>query len=369
VNRTPPVPQQTTPPAKAPGQGSSLLPSPSAILELVVIVALILLVAGALPDIDLADIHPNPLWLPVLLLSLQYGTVSGLMAAVAAILVTVYLGFPEEGVGENYFSYVLRNWSQPILWLATAVLLGQFRQRQISEREELTRRLGEMAEQRAHLADYGMRLRQRCERLERSRAAEPSTPTVALLGALSALSQPAGELALSFRRCISLAFPGAAASVYALQPTGLERLADCGWAADAPWQTRLEPSHVLYRAIVAEAAPLNVAITGDESRLAGEGLAAVPIRAAGDGRVIGILKLEMAPAVSITPDTTIALEVLAFALAQRLAPAALGVPVLPTRPAAQPAQGGRLFRLLRRLPSRPREDGPSRDSTRQRIVS
>ena len=65
--------------------GLPVLPPLIALVELAALIGLIVLVDWATPDIDLTDLKPNPLWLPVLLLSLQYGTVSGLMAALFAV--------------------------------------------------------------------------------------------------------------------------------------------------------------------------------------------------------------------------------------------------------------------------------------------
>ena len=81
----------------------------------------------------LSQMQPHFFWLPVLLLSLQYGTVSGLLAAGVAIVLTAWLGWAEQEVGENHFNYLLRISTQPMLWLVAALLLGQFRLRQIEQ--------------------------------------------------------------------------------------------------------------------------------------------------------------------------------------------------------------------------------------------
>lgn len=316
--------------------GLPVLPPLVALVELAGVIGLILLVDWALPDIDLADIQPNPLWLPVLLLSLQYGTVSGLMAALVAIVVTVVSGFPEEGVGENHFSYVLRIWSQPILWIGAAVLLGQLRLRQITERQELMRHAEELAVERDNLARYSAGMRQRCEMLERERAGAVDAPAVALLQSVAALPTAAGDVGEAFRRCMTLAFPGAEASVFAVTATGARKVGDSGWRADQRWRDELARDHPLYRAVIDDGASPNVLVPGDEARLAGEGLAAVPIRSTLNRRVIGMVKIERAPAALICAETTAALDVVAAALLPALEP---GEPRLLTLPAHAPAAG------------------------------
>ncbi len=296
-----------------------MLPPLIALVELAALIGLFVLIDWATPDIDLTDLKPNPLWLPVLLLSLQYGTVSGLMAALFAILLTVFHGFPEEGVGENHFAYVLRVWSEPILWIAAAVLLGQFRLRQIAEGHALRRKVSELAMQRTYLAGYADSLRQRCEKLERARATEAASPAVALLDALAGLAQADGDLQAAFERCMSIAFPGWRASLLVKDGALARRVASCG-PGEAGGRKELDSAHPLFQAVVEQGASLNVMVPGDEKSLAGEGLVAVPVRGGEDRRILGIVLLEAAPAASVTAETTVALEVVASALASSLAP-------------------------------------------------
>lgn len=352
------------------GRGLPVLPPLVAFVELASVVGLIMLVDWALPDVDLADLQPHPLWLPVLLLSLQYGTVSGLLAALVAIVVTVLAGFPEEGVGENHFSYVLRIWSQPILWIGAAVLLGQLRMRQITERQELMRHASELAVERDNLASYASELRRRCELLERGRAAGVDAPAVSLLQALGGLPTAPGDVDAAFKRCMDLAFPGAKASVFALTPPGARKIADNGWDAEARWLTEVPSTHALYRAVVDEGLSLNVIVAGDEVRLAGEGMVAVPIRSLQQRRIVGFVKIERAPAAAISDETTAALDVVAAALLPAIEPGELRLLALPTRlsVSAQP----RTWRTIRWRAGQPppevREAETEPERVRPRIV-
>lgn len=320
--------------------GLPVLPPLIALVELAALIGLIVLVDWATPDIDLTDLKPNPLWLPVLLLSLQYGTVSGLMAALFAIVLTVFHGFPEEGVGENHFAYVLRVWSEPILWIAAAVLLGQFRLRQIADGHALRRKVSELAMQRTYLAGYADSLRQRCERLERSRATEAAAPAVALLDSLAGLAHADGGIAAAFERCMTIAFPGGRASLLVKDGAVARGVASHGQGGG---RKELDAAHPLFQAVAEQGASLNVMVPGDEKSLAGEGLVAVPVRAGDDRRILGIVLLEAAPAASISAETTVALEVVASALAPSLAPGQ----------AVSEAAGGKLVTIG--VASRPRK--------------
>ena len=80
----------TASPARAPAPfGIQVLPPPIALIEIVALIVPFTLLDHFVTSFpNLADIQPHPFWLPVLLLSLQYGTMSGLLAASAAILAT-----------------------------------------------------------------------------------------------------------------------------------------------------------------------------------------------------------------------------------------------------------------------------------------
>lgn len=335
--------------AAAPDMGLPVLPPRSAVIELAAIVAAIVAIDWLLPDQGLSDIGPSPYWLPVLLMSLHYGTVSGLLAAGVGIAMTMLPGIPEQGVGENHFAFLLRIWAQPILWIAVAVLLGQFRIRQISAKRELVRQVEELSAQRQALADYSTNLRQRCETVERMIAGRNDAPSIELFAALADLGRPGMDLGTALSRLVHLAAPGAEASVYLLDGAWLRKIADNG-AGDATGRaSELTAVHPLYRAIVDRGEALSVLDAAQETALAGEGVAAVPIRVAGEGRAAGMLKLDSAAAGYLGTDTVRALEAIAVLLGHRLsAPvvAAARAGEAPSDPAAADRSSGRSVRTF-----------------------
>lgn len=353
--------------------GLPLLPPLSGLIELAVLTGLLIALDWGLPDFDLSDIQPNPFWLPVLLLSLQYGTISGLIAAGVALLITVMSGLPPEGVGENHFNYALRVYTQPILWFAAAVILGQFRMRQIAAKEALRRQVAELSQSRATLADYATSLRERCDRLERERAGARASPTVQLLERLLALAEQPGTLPATFDRLMQMAFPGASASVFAVQDSRLVQVAAHNWGEAPRWQSEIGLAHPLYRSVIGEGCSLSVLEPGDEHKLAGEGLVATPIRANGtSGPIIGLVKLEHADPTDLNDITVRALAVVGMAAASRLMQSA-AVTVGDGRGAASVETApGRLLRPLRWLPRRgetePRAEGGSEADIKPKAV-
>lgn len=295
--------------------GLRILPPLSAIAELAVMVALLLFVDWVWPVLDINNIQPSPYWVPVLMLTLQYGTASGTLAVIVAII--AYFSFvtlPEQGVGENEFAYRLRILSQPILWIATAVVLGQFRMVQIAAKRELRQRLAELKAQRDTLADYANRLRTRCDALERDIAARPMHAGAPLLNALAALADVKDGLTKPVEAAFAHAFPAATISLFARSDAGLTRIVSSSWPDGATWSATLSADHSLTKAMTGAKARLTVLEAAAEATLAGQGLAAVPVIEHTSGRVIGMIKLEFADARVVNGSLLRQLDVLAAAV-------------------------------------------------------
>jgi hypothetical protein len=298
------------------GSGVQILPPVTALIELTVIVGLLLLVDAIWPALDINNLQPSPYWIPVLLLSLQYGTPSGSLAAILAI--AVYFAFvtlPEQGVGENEFTYRLHILAQPILWIAAAVLLGQFRMVQIATKQALTHRLTELEYDGNVLADYATQLRSRCDELERAIAGRALSDGSSMLDALAGVTLAGPTARKAIENCLATAFPLASLSVFLKRGDGFERAISSGWVDDAPWLNWLPPDHALTVAILANRQRLTVLDPDNEAALAQQGVAAVPIISPAGDRVVGLVKIEQAEARYMAHTLPDALDVIARALA------------------------------------------------------
>lgn len=337
-----------------------VLPPLSALAETAVLFAGLLALDWLMPGVSIVDLKPHPFWLPVLLLSLQYGTVSGLIAAGVAIALTAKAGFPDQGTSETYFRYLVRIWLEPMLWIAAAVVFGQFRMRQLALKAELVRKVGMLSAQRGALSDYARNLRRHCDALERLIASRPQGDTVLLLQAMSRAHGSADSAGI-FRDLMRHALPNAHASLYAADRQGLQLRAATASGEDRPVQ--LPASDPLYVALVGGGRSLTVLDRDGERYLAGHGLAAVPVLAhatAGSSRppVIGMLKIEKLDPATLSVDLPEALSGLALAMAPLLERTDQPHPAL--TPIEAPLAPGprKLWRHLRWLGGRPIEDDP-----------
>jgi polysaccharide biosynthesis protein PelD len=273
-------------------KGLPVLPPVGALIELAILMVIIVAIDWAFPALGFTSLEPSPFWLPVLLLSLQYGTVAGLVAAAAATAAYVFNGVAEQAVGENFFSYLLRIWALPILWIGVALVLGQFRLRQIAEKQVLRQDLAKRTAEANHLTGYANDLAARCRRLERELTTRTTAPVKPVLDALAQFADPAAELSAALDSVTTTLWPGAQISVFAVTASGCAAIATSGWPATASWATEIAATHPLHRAMVAERRPVSILFRGDEIVLSGHGMVAQPIISPDGSRVIGMFKIE-----------------------------------------------------------------------------
>jgi GAF domain len=307
------------------GGALPVLPPRFALVELAVFAAIIAIELVWEPFPDLSKLNPHPYWIAVLLLSLQYGTVSGLLAAALAIAGSWLIGLAELEIGESYFSYLIRVWTQPVLWVVVALLLGSFRMRQIEERFDLLRLVDESTLHSGALTGYATELKARVETLERRLATGAKPETERLLDALGALAasgsgQRPERWEAHVHAALDLAFPEAKASLFVAEPDGLRLVLAHRWPDGVRWRRDIAQAEPLAQAILTEARAVSILAAGDERVLAGDGLFAVPLVGADTSQVIGMLRLEHLPASALSPTTAARLQ----AFARHLVPATGG---------------------------------------------
>ncbi len=311
---------------------SPVLPPRLALLEMGLLLALVVAEDAVEGFPQITRINPHPYWIAVLLLSLQYGTISGLIAASIAIAGTVLIGLPEPDIEERYFNYLVRVWTQPVLWLLVALLLGSFRARQIEQRDELLRQADELRTRGATLLDHANNLKARCSTLERHIATHQRSDTSQLLAALSRLSEAEpGRWAPALKTALSTGFPGGRLALYTADGDRMRLLFAHEAAADgtaAPFSRQQPPAPEiasgapLLATVVGAGRGVSVLTAADDTALAGLGIAAVPIFAEHAGsvpKVSGLLLAEHLPADQIDAALLRRLGVVAAHLAPVLA--------------------------------------------------
>lgn len=285
-----------------------VLPPVFALVELGVFAAVAVAEFLWEPFPDLTKINPHPYWLPVLLISLQYGTLSGLLTASIAIVATVLIGLPEQDIGEAYFSYLIRTWAQPVLWLVVALLLGAFRMRQIEQRDDLLNQVDDLEHQSRLLDDHAGELQARCDRLERELVTKARPQSERLLDLLALCANGSASTA-DIDAALAAALPDVEASLYVRAGNGLQLVHAHRWPDAVKRPRVISGLDALALTVIGANRPLSILVAADEKALRGHGLLAVPI--VDETGAVGMLKIERMPPSAITPDTVNRLAILA----------------------------------------------------------
>lgn len=306
------------------------LPTRAGVIELVVLFGLLIIIDRLMMQPgDFAKLQPHPYWLPVVLLSLQYGTADGVLAAATAILVNLALGWSSQGIAEDYYRYLMRVWSVPVAWILTAVVIGEVRTRQRSRMTELVGALYQTRKQSADITIHCQRLEEKIQRLERGFATDEAFSLDGLATALRELHTTAAPdwtaaLARAHRGLVGVG----ALSLFVRHDRGFVRLARIPDATASLARAVAGDDAAIQRAALttllqqmADGKPLAATRIEDARLLDGVAAMALPLRITvdtsrrdvdpdGNGRFNGALLLEGIDAAHLTADVECRLDLL-----------------------------------------------------------
>jgi hypothetical protein len=273
----------------------------------------------------LAGLKPHPFWIPVVLVSLQYGTIDGIVAVAACIATQWLLGWPQSA-DEDYLAHVSRTLGEPVLWLGAALVIGEFRLRQIGEIEELRAELGEAVRQRDTLAGGLVGAHDRIRRLETELAAMAPDRAAELIEVLSSLRPGAARATVerAIAVCAEVALAADCLSLFELSAGALLATLRIGSGAGSSPVVRVQPGDPLYERVVRERAVLSTLRREDRSALRDYGLFAAPVLCPRSGQVLGMLMVEHMRAAAAGPAVERRLVALCAHLAVVLASTAAG---------------------------------------------
>ena len=281
--------------------------------ELLVLFALLLLVEFALPGhASLAAINPHPFWIPVLLLSAQYGVSGGLAAALTAIAVSSVVGWPAQAGIEDFYDYSRRIWREPIMWLAAAVVLGGLRSQQIARFEALRCQMVDAMTQRQDIATFFNSLKEHCEDIERQMACSQDRSIEAGFSVLASLSNSTPKTFHSeLSTAIDLLLGPATYSLMLYRDAHFVERLDYDNGSGINRRLPVEVEAALLRG----GRVLSIMRDADAGILDGTGLFAAPIVEPGSDRVLGALVIEKMEAARIGERIETTLTALATAIA------------------------------------------------------
>jgi GAF domain-containing protein len=265
----------------------------SAILEIAAFLAGALLLDSFFFDgTRFRSASQHPFWILVLLVSSQYGTNAGLLAAIAASAALLSGKLPPETISQDRFSRWFEIGKLPLMWFISALVLGELRVRQIRERGALQEELVETARREQVIADAYRRLSGVRDALETRLASQMKT-AVGLYESVRAIEKlNPSEVLMGVGDLVRSVVNPERFSTYLVRDGRLELAAAEGRSGVEELRRSYGPETDLFVEIVAKQRVLSVANPNDVAVLAGAGVAAVPIVAPRGARVVGMLKIE-----------------------------------------------------------------------------
>jgi hypothetical protein len=173
-------------------------------------------------DIAFNSLRPHPLWIPVFLMSAQYGALGGVFAAFGATAALYGFAMPSRAASQDFYSYAGVLVVQPMQWMIYAVVIGGLRSLHMLRAAELQNDLADSTRATTELADGLERAIAEIGRLESRIAGDSSTLNAALRALAKVDFKDRQTLTASFAPLVSDAIGATRFTIYLYTPAGLE---------------------------------------------------------------------------------------------------------------------------------------------------
>ncbi|MDR7038075.1 MULTISPECIES: hypothetical protein [Methylobacterium] len=263
---------------------------------------------------SLAQIAPHPFWIPVVLLSVQYGSGTGLAVAALAAGLSWMAGWPPQTSQEDFYTYSLRVWREPVLWILCAIVIGGLRNRQIRERLALEERLRITEEQRDTIAGFCHELQEHAAVNERRAATARAGSLEAGLASLERLRSAGGrEITSALQGAVEAWLGNARWTYYPIQDGELRHAHAERARLDACFPVR---AALVYAVACHRLRVLSVFDETEANLLDGVGIFATAVRTGDAATGLGLLVLETVPPERLDAASAAAVAVIADALGE-----------------------------------------------------
>lgn len=265
----------------------------SAIIELVLFLAITLtLDAAFFGGGRFFLISPHPFWIIVLLLTVQYGTTEGILAALLCSAALLIGNMPPQTIDQDFYTWLLAVGMNPMMWSVTAVGLGELRNRYARHQEAVEQALEESTKRENAITVAYQELLAVHEKLEVTVAGELNT-VVSMYRATRQLQNRAPEEVLrGAANVVEQVMHARKFSLHRLKENRLELALNHGWERSDRFETVIGADDPLFTEIVGRQRFLSVIEPEDEPVLQGRGQIAGPIFDGETGKILGMLRIE-----------------------------------------------------------------------------
>ncbi|MDP3532480.1 MAG: GAF domain-containing protein [Alphaproteobacteria bacterium] len=248
-------------------------------------------------------VSPHPFWLPILIMTMQYGTNVGLLTATISAVILLLGNLPAQAMSQDLYAYIANIIVQPVLWFIVALVLGELRMRHIRERDRLEYNLKDLEEKIYTITDAYHRLHEVKLSLEHRIATHMRSVIYLYESAKAVESMDESEVYQNIGSLIKNIISPEKFSLYlqdAKNPETMTLVSQEGWQESDKFKTSFGPDDDLYQSIVLRQNVLCVANPQDHQILGNEGVLAGPLFDKEAGRVVGMLKIEQIPFLELT---------------------------------------------------------------------
>lgn len=277
----------------------------SALIEILIFFAIMIILDLLFgKGVSFFHVCPHPFWIIVILLSVQYGIIEGLLATVVATIV-LFLGYiPERIILQDKFEYFFFLFKNPILWLVAAVILGEIRMRHIRERDRLRKIAIEAKEREKTIVDSYENLKKVKEHIEINFATEMQTALMAYNSFKELEKLGRNDMIKGGMDLVRILLAPDKFSCFLLEANQLRCVSEEGWEEKDAYAREFAPEGALFEEIVGERRALTVVSEADRVILDKEGCMAAPILDPASRNVYGMIKIEQIPFMRWRINTT-----------------------------------------------------------------
>lgn len=246
-------------------------------------------------------VSPHPFWIAVILISCQYGTAEGLFTAVLASVLYLHGPFPQKMVSQESFDYFFLLSKMPILWISSAVILGELRLKHIRECNRYKEEANLAAIRENKIAESYNALKAIKEQLEYRVASEQDTCLLAI-GAFKKMEAKGREQMLKgIMELVKVLVAPEKFSLYLVKSGNLQLQAAEGWDASDTFQQTISADSPLFDEVIRKGKA--VSIYSSPQVFENQGLFAVPVMASEKKEILGMIKIEQIPFLRLRTST------------------------------------------------------------------
>jgi len=238
-----------------------------------------------------AKVHP--FWIVVIVVTLQYGMTEALIAAGMASVFLLAWHMPEQALSETMYEHLFRMLELPLLWCASALVLGGIRTRQVHEKDALNDRANQASAAMQNMTQAYRSVKQVKEQLELRLASERCSMLTVFELAKSLETRDADLAFAGVDRLICGALNPKKFSIYLWNGESLNLKSQTGWQASDSFHSVFDGESALVESLIHKRqAVLSVTHEEDEQILQGQGMLAGLMMDPTSGAVHGMLKIE-----------------------------------------------------------------------------